>query len=186
MICSNATSSVTSYPITLAVYDGPVPPGVTLMLVASAMTWLFVRISPVDEINMPVPAARPCASVVLMLTSAGLTLAAIAFTSSAPVPGLVVPVLPLPKPPPLPPRPLLADGGFELLPAVSNVRVSEFLCSAIATPAPTPADASTSASVARTDRPRRAFAAVGGVRGAGGGATGDQPLTGGAGPQTPP
>src|SRR5262245_23156478 len=67
-----------------ASYDLPLPPMTTLMLVASAMTWLFVRISPVDEINMPVPAARPFASVVLMLTIAGSTFSAIALTSIEP------------------------------------------------------------------------------------------------------
>src|ERR1700712_2061239 len=67
------------------------------MLVESAITWLFVRISPDDEINIPVPAARPWASVVLMLTSAGSTFAAMAFMSSVPEPdGVGAGVLPKP------------------------------------------------------------------------------------------
>src|SRR6266576_274423 len=139
---------------------------------------------------MPLPAARPCASVVLMLTSAGSTLASIALTSSEPVPGGDVPRLPPPGRV-LPPLPLLSDGKLcelsDVAPLASKVRVLELLCTAIATPAPTPADASTSASAARTARPRRGFDAA---RGAGG--SGDQPLgpagphAGGGGPQAPP
>ena len=74
----------------------------TLMSVASAMTWLLVRTSPFDEITMPVPAARPWPSVVLMFTMPGLTLAAIAFALSEPVLDEEPPELEPPDPKPLP------------------------------------------------------------------------------------
>src|SRR5258708_6231911 len=154
------------------------------------MTWLFVRISPVDEINMPVPAARPWARVVLMLTNAGSTFDAIAATLSEPVPGGTVPLPPLPgivKPGtglnPVPGVRPLPVGVF----VAPKLLVSELLCTAIATPAPTPADAKTSASAATIASPRRALVgtacapAAGGQPGAG---TGDHP--GGGGPHAPP
>ena len=57
--CSTATSSVASVPTTLAEYDVPVLTTVTVILVASATTWLLVRISPLAVSTMPVPAAAP-------------------------------------------------------------------------------------------------------------------------------
>ncbi len=68
---------------------------VTVIFVAPAMTWLFVRISPVELMTMPVPAAVPdVPSVVVMSTSAGSTLPSI----SARVSFVVEPVLVLPVP----------------------------------------------------------------------------------------
>src|SRR5437763_14814596 len=82
------------------------------MLVASAMTWLLVRISPDEPMIIPLPAARPLpASVVSMFTIAGSTLAAIALASSEPLPRDVEPepVGSVPWPPKglLPPEGLL-------------------------------------------------------------------------------
>src|SRR5438093_13609790 len=48
------------------------------MLLDPLTTWWLVRISPVELMIMPVPAAWPLPSVVLTLTMAGLTLAATA------------------------------------------------------------------------------------------------------------
>src|SRR5205823_956784 len=85
---SRATSSVGSTPITVAVKRLEWPWMVTEMLVAPAITWLFVRTSPEDVRIMPVPAAPlappPARSrldayrTVLMSTMAGSTLLAIA------------------------------------------------------------------------------------------------------------
>src|SRR5262245_36267324 len=161
-----------------ASYDRPLPPMTTLMLVASAMTWLFVRISPVDEISMPVPAARPFRSVVLMLTIAGSTFWAIALTSIEPVP--------------VPDEPLLEPFGFVPVfgwtrPALNGV-VFDPSCTATAMPAPIPADARTSAMVATIARPRLRVVDVGAEADAG--ADGGQPGVGaaqpGGGPHPPP
>src|SRR5262245_6033602 len=120
----------------------------TLIVLASAITWLFVRISPSDEISMPVPAARPFASVVLMLTIAGSTFAAIALTSIEPVFVEPLPFEPL----------LLVPLGFVGVfgctrPALNGV-VLEPSCTPIAIPAPIPADARTSAMAATIARTR--------------------------------
>src|ERR1700751_1401234 len=56
------------------------------MLVDPVTTWFLVRISPVELMIMPVPAAWPLPSVVLMSTIAGSTLAAIALTLELPEP----------------------------------------------------------------------------------------------------
>ena len=57
------------------------PATCTSMSVAPAITWLFVRTSPDAVSTMPVPAAMPFESVVVMSTIAGSTLAAMAATS---------------------------------------------------------------------------------------------------------
>src|SRR5919108_1152913 len=61
------------------------------MLVDPVTTWLFVRISPVGLISIPVPAAWPLPSTVLMSTIAGRTLAAMASVLVVPVGGELVP-----------------------------------------------------------------------------------------------
>ena len=78
--CSTAMSSVGSVPTTLAVYLWPVETTVTVMEVAPSMTWLLVRISPVEVRIMPVPAPAPFwkPKRVLMSTTPGVTLAATA------------------------------------------------------------------------------------------------------------
>src|SRR5262245_19386634 len=128
----------------------------TLIDVASAITWLFVSTAPDDEITMPVPAARPCASVVLMLTIAGVTLDAIALALIEPLDDepLREPLPFEPEPPgltllpfdPLPPK----DGTF------GNAVLDDPLlsCTATATTVPMPADASTSATAAIAARTR--------------------------------
>ena len=64
---------------------GPVPPIVTVMLVASAITWLLVSTSPARrDHHAGAGGAVPLLSVVLMLTSAGSTLLAIELMSSGP------------------------------------------------------------------------------------------------------
>src|SRR5690348_13832905 len=124
------------------------------MLVASAMTWLLVRISPSEPMTMPLPAARPLASVVLMFTMAGSTFAAIALRLSVPLPDDELPD-PLPLPLPFPPRP---PNGLVLPPlplfglvgvngetgADEKLRALLLPCTASAAAAPTPADAITS------------------------------------------
>src|SRR2546429_8036829 len=67
-----------STPTTWADYCCERPCPVTVMLVEPLTTWLLVRISPVELMSMPVPAAAPLPRTVLMSTMAGLTLAAIA------------------------------------------------------------------------------------------------------------
>src|SRR5690242_18798575 len=140
----------------------------TVMLVASAITWLFVSIKPPDEMMMPVPAARPCASVVLTFTIEGVTFEAIALELSAPLallpapdepeplplllllPLPLVPLPLLPLPGPLLPLPLLPPNGLLRLPLlplngfVNALFDDEFLCNEFATAAPTPAEAITS------------------------------------------
>ena len=56
------------------------------MSVAPAITWLLVSTSPDEVITIPVPAAAPLVSVVLMSTTPGSTFAAIAATSIPPRP----------------------------------------------------------------------------------------------------
>src|SRR5882762_7094910 len=73
-----AMSCEMSTPTTWAEYFCERPCTVTVMLVEPLTTWLLVRISPVELMSMPVPAAAPLPSTVLMSTMAGLTLAAIA------------------------------------------------------------------------------------------------------------
>src|SRR5450759_3640687 len=91
VICSNATSSVGSTPMTVARYCGPVPLTWTEMLVAPLTTWLFVSTSPEEVRIMPV--ASPCpwpAMVTVMSTIAESTWAAMVAGSSAapdPAPG---------------------------------------------------------------------------------------------------
>jgi hypothetical protein len=63
------------------------------MLVDPVTTWLLVRISPDEETIMPVPAAWPLPSVVLMSTIAGSTFAAIALALVLPEPVLGVAAL---------------------------------------------------------------------------------------------
>src|SRR5207245_3105251 len=74
-----AMSCEMSTPTTWAEYFCERPCTVTVMLVEPLTTWLLVRISPVELMSMPWPAAAPLPSTVLMSTMAGLTLAAIAF-----------------------------------------------------------------------------------------------------------
>src|SRR5260370_40710854 len=62
-----------------------------MMLVGPSMTWLLVRTPPEAPMTIPVPAAAPLASVVLMSTIAGSTFEATPETSR-PV------VVPLPAP----------------------------------------------------------------------------------------
>src|SRR5437588_1604264 len=59
------------------------------MLVDWLTTWLLVRISPVELMIMPVPAAWLVPTVVLMSTIAGSTLAAIALAVPLPADGVV-------------------------------------------------------------------------------------------------
>src|SRR5438552_18156423 len=59
------------------------------MLVDWLTTWLLVRISPVELMSVPVPAARLDPTVVLMSTIAGSTLAAIALAVPLPADGVV-------------------------------------------------------------------------------------------------
>jgi len=54
--CSTAMSWVLSYPTTVALYVLPLPTSTTLIEVAPSMTWLLVKISPVDVSTIPVPA----------------------------------------------------------------------------------------------------------------------------------
>src|ERR1700686_5030732 len=76
---SKATSLVTEYPITVAVYVRPLPTIRALIAVAFSMTWLFVSTRPDEESTMPVPAAAPpWANVVSMSTMAGSTCDAMA------------------------------------------------------------------------------------------------------------
>jgi len=80
------------------VYVWPLPTSVTLIDVAPEMTWLFVRISPVAVITMPVPAPSACwyENVLTMSTRAGSMIAAIDEVSPVDpddVPGAVDPVL---------------------------------------------------------------------------------------------
>src|ERR1700756_4425630 len=63
------------------------------MVVEPVTTWLLVRISPVELMIMPVPAAWPLPRVVLMSTIAGSTFAAIALTLVPPEPVLGVAAL---------------------------------------------------------------------------------------------
>jgi hypothetical protein len=153
------------------------------MLVASAITWLFVSIKPPDEMMMPVPAARPCASVVLTFTIDGVTFEAIALELSAPVELLPepdepepLPLLLLPLPVPLLPLPFLPPNGLLLLPLlplngfVNALLDDEFLCIEFATAAPTPADAITSSNAAST-MPMRFPGDIDSAGGAAGGAS---------------
>ncbi len=92
-IWRSATSSVGSAPITFAIDVPECPAMVTRMLVAPAITWLLVRISPVEVRITPVPAPLPPDGTellpeplpskppmsVLMSTTAGLTLSAMAW-----------------------------------------------------------------------------------------------------------
>src|SRR3954451_423835 len=65
-----ATSSDASVPTTVAVYFGPVPATCTEMLVEPAITWLLVNTSPVGVRSIPVPAAwPPPTNVVVMSTT---------------------------------------------------------------------------------------------------------------------
>src|SRR3954452_13278894 len=141
-IWSNATSSATSYPTTCASCVLPVPPMSTLMSVESAITWLFVMTSPLAEITMPVPAARPCVVVVVMFTTAGMTLFAIALASR--LPERVPEPDPLPEPLPVPWPGVNTGAG-----AVARCGL-RLWSTATATSAPMPADASTSAMAAMT------------------------------------
>jgi hypothetical protein len=59
VICTSATSSVGSTPITVAWYRGPVPFTWTEMPVAPSTTWLLVSTSPEEVRMIPVPAAVP-------------------------------------------------------------------------------------------------------------------------------
>src|SRR6267143_3686920 len=86
-----AMSCEMSSPTTWAEYFCERPCTVTLMLVEPLTTWLLVRISPVELISIPVPAAAPLPRTVLMSTTAGLTLAAMAavvLLGAVPVPGV--------------------------------------------------------------------------------------------------
>src|SRR5713101_7579926 len=77
-IWMTATSCATLTPTTCAEYVCDCPSTVTVMLDEPVTTWLLVRISPVELMIMPVPAAWPLPSVVLMSTIAGMTFAAAA------------------------------------------------------------------------------------------------------------
>jgi hypothetical protein len=57
---SRATSSVASYPTTLAVYCLPVVTSVALIVVAPSITWLLVSTRPSLLSTMPVPSAVSC------------------------------------------------------------------------------------------------------------------------------
>src|SRR5262249_32577140 len=131
-----------------------------------AITWLFVSTAPLAEITMPVPAARPPSSVVLMLTIAGVTLLATALASSGPDVELLppLPLLMLPFP-----VPVVGDGGElkPLLPVPLADELGESLCTATATSAPMPADASTSAIAAMSATTRLAGDDCGDCCGAG-------------------
>src|SRR5207237_7977816 len=78
-----------STPTTWAEYFCERPCTVTVMLVDWLTTWLLVRISPVELMIMPVPAAWLDPTVVLMSTIAGSTFAAIALAVPLPSDGVV-------------------------------------------------------------------------------------------------
>src|SRR5215510_1298867 len=58
----------------------------TLIDLEPAITWLLVSTRPSDVRTMPVPAAAPLSSVVLMLTTDGMTESATLCASSPPLP----------------------------------------------------------------------------------------------------
>src|SRR5437588_2232609 len=142
----------------------------TLMFVESAITWLLVSTSPLAEMIMPVPAARPCVVVVVMFTMAGITLRAIAFASSGPA------AVERPDPFELPPG---VNGETGMVGAVTLCAGDRF-STATATSAPMPADARTSATAATAAAMRLPTENWG--DGAGGPASGVP----GGGPQPPP
>src|SRR5438445_5901225 len=83
-ICTRATSSAASVPITCALWLGPVPATRTAMLLAPSMTWLLVSTCPDAVITIPLPAATPSGKVEVMSTTAGSTCASIDGTSAEP------------------------------------------------------------------------------------------------------
>ncbi len=111
------------------------------------MTWLLVSTSPDAEMTMPLPAARPRVVTVLMFTSPGMTAAATALASNDPFEreppfARLDPLFDPLKPEPLGFEVLGVNGEVGKTGAACDERVSG--CTATATSAPTPADASTS------------------------------------------